>query len=198
MDCLLIGSRQRLSPRQGPMGTSASGRHLSDPSRWHRAQTHLAARRLLRQPQVDAGQQERYHVLHVGARHVDLSLWLRGRRQPDSEDQYRQWRNKHPCGRARRQAAPGSAAFGRDRLSTPRQNSRRSLLWKRQAGPQGKDLRTPSWSPDGAAGRLQPGRHQAPCGTGEGMESKSEVRLVQQRLATRIRSAAENTWRRPG
>ena len=60
-------------------------------------------------------------------------------------------------------------------------------------GPKGSDLRTPSWSPDGAAGRLQPFCLQAHCRTGEGVEPESEVRPLQHHMAPRIRSAAENT-----
>ena len=53
MDRLSLRIARATFHRGGAMGTPASGRYLLYPSRWHGAQTHLAARRVLRQPQMD-------------------------------------------------------------------------------------------------------------------------------------------------
>ena len=91
------------------------------------------------------------HLLHVGARHMDLSLWRRGRRQPASQNRHCQRRHRTRCGRSGCQAASDGVVFRRDRLSSPRQNrAAESSMRSGKPGPKGSDLRTPSWSPDGA------------------------------------------------
>ena len=121
------------------------------------------------------GQQERHHLLHVGAGYMGPSLRPRRRRQPALEDRHCQRRHRTRCGRPRCQAAPNGVVLGRDRLSSPRQSRARSLLFERQAGSQGQrsalSLLVARWR----ARRLQPLRLQAHGRAGQGLEPESEL-----------------------
>ena len=150
VDRLFIGSRKRLSCRWGALGTPASGRHPSSRPRWHGAQTHHGARRLLRQPRGVAGQQRYCHVLHVGARHANLSV-----RFEDGDNE----RLKIDIG----SGATAPIAGGPDVKLLPTILPSGEIAYLRRdkmvagvfygsgkPGPKGADLRILSWSLDGA------------------------------------------------
>ena len=156
VDCVFVRPREQPAVRARPLGASPARRSLHRPSRRVGPEAPDAARRFLRQPEVDGRQPARRRVLHDGAsRRSTIAARRRSTRKTRASSR---WTSRPARWSICRRAAASSSirrCWRGDVLPTSAGTATSAGIHysNGKRGPAG-EIRAAAWSPDGDASRL--------------------------------------------